>query len=80
MTKRGAFWLAGLLLAAVLCFYVLARRPEIAPIEPPAASSFAPDRVARGEVLATAGNCARIVASMCRDIDRARSESSCQCS
>jgi mono/diheme cytochrome c family protein len=58
MTERGAFWLAGLLLAAVLCFYVLARRPEIAPIEPPGASSFAPDRVARGEVLATAGNCA----------------------
>jgi hypothetical protein len=52
MTRRGALWLAGLLLAAVLCFYFygLAARPEIAPIGPPAASSFAPDRVARGEV------------------------------
>jgi len=58
MKKRGALWLIGLLLVAVLFFYVLARRPAIAPIEPPAASSFTPDQIARGEVLATAGNCA----------------------
>jgi mono/diheme cytochrome c family protein len=58
MWKRGALWLAGLLLLAVVAFLILARRPAIAPIEPPAASTFAPEQVARGKILAAAGNCA----------------------
>jgi mono/diheme cytochrome c family protein len=58
MWKRSAIWLAGLLLLAVLAFLVLARHPAIAPIEPPAASTFAPEQVAHGKILAAAGNCA----------------------
>jgi mono/diheme cytochrome c family protein len=41
-----------------VAFLLLARRPALAPIEPPAAATFAPDQVARGKLLATAGNCA----------------------
>ncbi|MFI5001919.1 MAG: c-type cytochrome [Reyranellales bacterium] len=40
---------------ALLAF---AWRPAITPIDPPAPSSFAPELVAKGEVLASAGNCA----------------------
>jgi len=58
MSKRGAFWLAALLLLAVVGFLALASRPSIAPIVPPAASTFAPEQVARGKILAAAGNCA----------------------
>jgi mono/diheme cytochrome c family protein len=42
----------------VLAFAALAWRPAIAPIEPPAPQSFAPELVARGKILASAGNCA----------------------
>ena len=58
MWKRSALWIAGLLLVAAAGFFVLARRPPIAPIEPPGASAFAPEEVARGKILASAGNCA----------------------
>jgi mono/diheme cytochrome c family protein len=43
---------------AVLAYAALAWRPAIAPVEPPAAQSFAPELVARGKMLASAGNCA----------------------
>jgi mono/diheme cytochrome c family protein len=46
----ACFVLAGLLL--------LARRPAIAPIEPPVPESFSGPSVARGEALAAAGHCA----------------------
>jgi len=43
---------------ALVGYFALARRPAIDGIAPPEKSSFAPDLVARGEVLAGAGNCA----------------------
>jgi mono/diheme cytochrome c family protein len=46
------------ILAGLIGFGVMAWRPAIDAISPPAASSFAPDLVARGQVLAGAGNCA----------------------
>ena len=58
MWKRSALWLAGVLLVVMAGFLMLARRPAIAPIEPPAASTFAPEEVAHGKILAAAGNCA----------------------
>jgi mono/diheme cytochrome c family protein len=58
MLKKSAYWIVGLLILAVAAFLLLARRPAIAPIEPPAASTFAPEQVARGKILASAGNCA----------------------
>ena len=39
-------------------FGVLARRPAIAPVAPPAPGSFAPELIARGEALAGGGYCA----------------------
>ena len=58
MWKRGALWFVGLLLVAVVGLLALARRPAIAPIEPPPASAFAPEQLVHGKVLAAAGNCA----------------------
>ena len=58
MSRR---WLLGLFLfgaVGVLGYAAFAWRPAIAPIEPPTASSFAPELVAKGKVLAEAGNCA----------------------
>ncbi len=46
----GCFGLAG--------FGVLAWQPAIAPVVPPAAGSFAPELVAKGEALAGGGYCA----------------------
>ena len=40
------------------CLAALAWRTSIAPIAPPARSSFSPELVTRGEVLAAAGYCA----------------------
>ena len=42
----------------VVAYAALAWRPSIAPIEPPAPQSFAAEQVARGKMLASAGNCA----------------------
>lgn len=39
-------------------YAAFAWRPAMAPVEPPAASSFAPELVEKGRVLAEAGNCA----------------------
>lgn len=58
MSKRRGLWLVALLLVAAAAFLTLPHRPAIAPAEPPAASTFAPEQVAQGKILATAGNCA----------------------
>ena len=63
MRKRSRFkrLLIGVVVAGVLVvagFLALAWKPAIAPIDPPAAASFPADLVARGAVLAGAGNCA----------------------
>lgn len=58
MLKRTLIGLMSLLVIGVGGFAALAWRPAIAPITPPAVSSFAPDLVARGAVLAGAGYCA----------------------
>jgi mono/diheme cytochrome c family protein len=50
----GALGIAAVAVVALLAF---AYRPALAPIAPPAASSFPSDRVAAGETLAGAGNC-----------------------
>src|SRR5271165_5723144 len=56
--KRLLIAIAALVVLGILGFGALAWRPAIAPIGPPAAQSFAPDLVARGEALASAGFCA----------------------
>lgn len=58
MIKQVMAGLVGLVGVAGLAFFALAWRPEIAPVAPPLASSFSPQLVARGEVLAGAGYCA----------------------
>ena len=63
MRKRSRFkrLLIGVLAVAALAvagFLALAWKPAIAPINPPAAASFPAELVARGAVLAGAGNCA----------------------
>jgi mono/diheme cytochrome c family protein len=50
----GAIGVAAVAVVALLAF---AWRPAIAPIAPPAATSFPAERVATGEMLAGAGNC-----------------------
>lgn len=47
----------GVGLVAVVAFLALAWRPAIAPVETPAPQSFAPELVAKGRMLAAAGNC-----------------------
>ena len=63
MRKRSRFkrLLIGVLAVGVLAaagFLALAWKPAIAPIDPPAAASFPAELVARGAILAGAGNCA----------------------
>ena len=41
-----------------IVFFLVARRPSIAPIAPPSASSFPADLVAKGETLSAIGHCA----------------------
>ena len=55
--KRTLGWIAAVILLGGVGFFALAHRAEIQPAEPLAAASFAPELVARGEILATAGNC-----------------------
>ncbi len=57
MLRRLLLALAGLGAVAVVALLAFAWQPAIAPISPPAASSFAPGLVAEGEILAEAGNC-----------------------
>ena len=58
MVKRGLIWILAAVLIGALGLLVLAHRAPIPPVEPPAAASFSPELIARGEILATAGNCA----------------------
>lgn len=58
VSSRRLFGLICVAAVAVLAYAALAWRPAIAPIEPPAPQSFAPELVAKGKMLASAGNCA----------------------
>src|SRR5229473_2232610 len=57
---RKRFLIGGVAIGVlgILGFGVLAWRPAIAPIAPPAPGSFAPQLVAKGEALAGGGYCA----------------------
>jgi mono/diheme cytochrome c family protein len=56
--KRILPGLAAVVIVGIAGFAALAWRPEIAPVSPPAPSSFPHELVARGEILAAAGYCA----------------------
>ena len=60
--QKGVAGLASIvvLLGAVsgICFFLMARRPSIAPVTPPSASSFPADLIAKGETLSAIGHCA----------------------
>ncbi len=58
MANRRLLGVIGVGAVAVVAFLALAWRPAIAPVEPPQPQSFARDLVAKGEMLASAGNCA----------------------
>ena len=58
MLKRIIIGTGSLGIACLLVFLALAWRPVIAPIDPPDKTSFPPDLIAKGEVLAGAGYCA----------------------
>ncbi len=55
--RRLLLGVAGLVVLGALGFGLLAFRPAISPISPPAPQSFAPDLVAKGEALAAGGFC-----------------------
>jgi mono/diheme cytochrome c family protein len=55
--KRLLLGIPGLIVLCALGFGLLAFRPAISPINPPAPESFAPDLVAKGEALAAGGFC-----------------------
>lgn len=58
MAKRSLIWVLTAVVLSTLAFFALAHRAEIQPVEPPAAAGvFPPELIARGEILATAGNC-----------------------
>ncbi|AGH48197.1 MULTISPECIES: cytochrome c [Sphingomonadales] len=58
MLKRILIGIAAVLAVGLVGFGIFAWRSAIAPIQPPPASAFAPELVARGEILASAGYCA----------------------
>lgn len=57
MVKRSLTWVLAVVVLGTLAFFALAHRAQIQPVEPPAAASFSPELIGRGEILATAGNC-----------------------
>ena len=57
MLKRTLIWVGALLVLGGAAFLFLAHRPEMAPVGPAAVASFPPELIARGKILATAGNC-----------------------
>jgi mono/diheme cytochrome c family protein len=57
MLKRSLIWALAVVVLGAVAFFALAHRPEIQAVSPPAASSFSPELIGRGEILATAGNC-----------------------
>jgi mono/diheme cytochrome c family protein len=56
--RRLLLVIAGIGAVLVVALQALAWQPALPPIAPPPPSSFAPDLVSRGEMLAGAGNCA----------------------
>jgi len=58
MKRRIVLAVVALALVGGAGFFVLAWRPAIAPIEPPARTSFSPELVRKGEVLAAEAHCA----------------------
>lgn len=56
--KRLLIGVAAILLVGLIGFSIFAWRPAFIPIAVPAPTSFAPEQVARGAVLASAGYCA----------------------
>ena len=58
LLKRLFIAFVGLVILGPAGFIVLAWRSAIAPVAPPAAASFPPELVARGETLADGGYCA----------------------
>ena len=58
MLKRIVIGLGSLGIACLLLFLALAWRSAIAPIDPPAATNFPAELIAKGEALAGAGYCA----------------------
>jgi len=57
MVRRTLIWVLAVVVLGILALFALAHRAEIQPVEPPAAASFPPEPIARGEILASAGNC-----------------------
>jgi mono/diheme cytochrome c family protein len=57
LSKRLLLGLAGIGAVCVVALLAFAWRPAIAPIDPPAPSSFPRELVAKGEILASAGDC-----------------------
>ena len=55
--KRGLIWVLVVVVLGALAVLALAHRGAIEPIGRPAATSFGADLIARGEILAAAGNC-----------------------
>jgi mono/diheme cytochrome c family protein len=55
--KRSLIWVPAVVVLGTLAFFALAHRAEILPVEPPAGATLSPELIARGEILATAGNC-----------------------
>jgi mono/diheme cytochrome c family protein len=57
MVKRTLIWVLAIVVLGTLGFFALAHRAQIPPVEPPAAATFSPELIGRGEILAAAGNC-----------------------
>ena len=58
LIRRLAIILVGTVLLGLLGFFLLAWRPAIAPIAPPAAASFPAESIAKGAILSADGHCA----------------------
>jgi len=58
MIRRIAIAILAVALLGLAGFWLLARRPAIAPIGPPTREHFSAESVAQGELFAVAGHCA----------------------
>ncbi len=58
MFRRSLIGFAVFCVVGLVGFFALAWQGAIAPVEPPTAASFSPELIAKGGVLASAGNCA----------------------
>ncbi len=57
MVKRSLIWVLAVVILGTMAFFDPAHRAEIQCVGPPAAASFSPELIGRGEILVTAGNC-----------------------